>query len=321
MDLKPHIFCDWLTVKQRHLPHDPFGAINIYIDPDTGAENHTRRFIQINGEHESSVLLRSDGETVEFSGNPSRWNRENNIHGISLDQAKATINKILESKGLPEFTSEYQIMADGKKYTGAKINRMDITTNLQAGSARKKDMYLNWIQTQEYPKLKKQCWFPNTYFGKESVSRTFRIYDKALQITETKGDKQAAIRLQNKGVIRYEWQYMQYLKTKGFEMWHRATQDRIETQFNGDIQPMTKTIKKLDIESLPSQVMGTYLMYKEGIDPRNHMAKSTFYIHRKTLLPYGIDISNQTVVRLKQEPVFITPEPYYDKDQLDLLEG
>lgn len=84
---------------------------------------------------------------------------------------------------------------------------------------------------------------------------------------------------------------------------------------------MTRTIKKLDIESLPSSVMGTYLMYKEGIDPRNHIDRKTFYKHRKVLLEYGINISNQTVVRLKQDPVIVTPEPYIDDDQLDLLEG
>ena len=83
---------------------------------------------------------------------------------------------------------------------------------------------------------------------------------------------------------------------------------------------MTRKIKKVDIEKIPSQVLGTYLMHEKGINPRKHIAENTFYKHKKILLEYGVDISNQTVKRIKQPTVIIQPTPFVlDEDQL--LEG
>lgn len=321
MDQKPIVFCDKLVVNQTHKKaHKSFGPLIIRVDDETGQESRTIKPKTVEGKYKSSVQICSDGHTVKFDGNPSRFNRKNNIQGIDLDLAKAKVNEIITNLGLPAFTSEYVIGPEGREYTGARITRLDMTTNLKMGSPTKRDRYQKWIQTQEYPNLVKLCFNKNTYFGKQSESRTLRIYDKAKEIIDKKGDLNIAERLNRQGVLRYEFEYRKFLKSKGLNMWHRATQKELENQFLGDIENMTRTITEIDMEELPSKVLGTYLMYLNHINPKNHMSKNTFYAHRKVLLKYGVDIGNMTVFRIRQDPVVIEPEPYND-DQRELKFG
>lgn len=319
----PDIFCDFLTVKQTHPPHTPlYGGITQYFDCETGEISKTHQFKTVKGLYESSVQIRSDGETVEFSGNPSRFNRKNNIQGLTLDQAKIEINLILESLNLPSFTSGKTIrIQNGERINnGAKFTRIDITQNLKAGSARRRDIYLQWIQSQNYPKLRKTLIGLNTYFGKETESRTFRIYDKALEIVKkSKSNPPEADRLNREGVIRFEMEYRKILKTRGSNLWNKATQRRLENQFTKDIQPMNKKIETLDISELPKMVIGTYSMYLQNLNPRDYISRNTYFKHKKILLQYGVDISN-TVIRLVPKKEIIELETYND-DQLDLLQN
>ena len=286
-------------------------------DPETGVVNRKVRFKQVKGENGSSVMVRSDGYTVEFDGNPSRWNREDNIQGIDLDQAKLVVNQIVTELGLPPFTAEYQIGPEGRQYTGARISRLDMTTNLRLGSPAKAELYQRWIQTQEYPRLDKLIYGTTTYFGRDAQTRTLRIYDKAREYFDKKKNPEAAERLHRNGVVRYEFEYRKFLRKAGFAQWHRASQRPLENQFLGDIATMTREIEAIDIEDLPAKVLGTYLMYQQGIDPKKKLSKNTFYAHRRELLRYGVDISNMTVERVPQPTQVIEPEAYND-DQREL---
>lgn len=318
-------FCDWITVKQKHPLHTPFyGGITQYQDAETGVITQTYQFKTVKGLHESSVQIRSDGETVEFSGNISRYNQPNNVQGIDLDECKSKLNSLMASFGLPQFTEGEilrQITASGIeiKYTGARFTRIDITQNLQAGTARRRDIYLQWIQTQNYPKLRKTLIGLNTYFGKETESRTFRIYDKFKEMTDK--NKKAPAELNRKGAIRFELEYRKILKTRGTNRWNNATQKALYKQFIKDIQPMHKKIETLDITELPKKVVGTYAMYLQGLNPRDHMSRNIYFEHKRILLRYGVDISN-TVTRLIPKKEVIELEQYdSDENQLDLLEG
>lgn len=325
MDAQKTIFCDWVTVKQTHPPHKPlYGGIHKFTDLETGEVSKTYQFKTIKGKHDSSFQIRSDGETVEYSGNPSRFDMRDNVQGFTLDEAKNRINQQLKLLGIPEFNSGQIIRIEGGERinTGAKFTRIDMTQNLKAGNPRRRDIYLQWIQTQNYPKLRKTIIGLNTYFGKETESRTLRIYDKAKEITDKKNyPLQLADRLNRQGVIRFEMEYRKILKTRGVNLWKDATQTKLEKQFAEDTARMNKKIETLDITELPKRVVGTYTMYLQGINPREFIAENTYYKHKKILLEYGVDISN-TVVRLIPKKEVIELEPVeIDTDQLDLLEG
>ena len=314
-------FCDFLKVKQSHLDlHSPIGDEVIIVDGETGLIQKSRRWKEFRGLHGSYCRVRSDGYTVEYDGNPSRWNRKDNIQGIDLDKAKQVVNQIVTGLGLPPFTAEYGLGPDGKVYYGARISRLDVTTNLKAGSPSKAELYKRWIQTQEYPRLQKLIMDNTTYFGRESQTRTLRIYNKGKEFFNTKKCPEAAERLHRNGVLRFEFEYRKFLRQKGFSAWDKATHAALQSQFIEDIQHMTREIEVIDFEDLPAKVLGTYLMYQAGVNPRKKLSKNTFYSHRRELLKYGVDIANMTVERIPQPTKVIALEPYND-DQQELKLG
>lgn len=51
------------------------------------------------------------------------------------------------------------------------------------------------------------------------------------------------------------------------------------------------------LSNLPRYLVGTYVLWKDGHNPREILSKNTFYKHRKGLLEHGIDI-NLTVEKV-----------------------
>lgn len=325
MSQNNQIFCDWLTVKQTHInPHNPVhGNFGEYTDIKTGETHTVYQFRTIEGKHKSSFQIRSDGYTVEYSGNPSRFNQENNVQGINLDECKLKINALLTDLGLPPFTIGETIRNQTQEkgidlvYTGAKITRIDMTQNFKTGSARRRDIYMQWIQSQNYGKLAKKCYQNlNTTFGEETETRSFKIYNKALELESKKKKQPIAKVLHLAGAIRFEMCYRKILKTRYTNTWEKANQLNMAQQFSEDIKPMRKKIETIDLSELPPNLVGTYLMYERGI-VRKLLSPSTFKRHKKQLLPYGVDISN-TVNKFTPKKEVIELEEF---DQDELLQG
>lgn len=305
-------FCDWLTVRQTHdIAHSPvFGALLHVTENTPENANYIVYKHKIFAGHKfSNVLIKSDGKTVEFSGNISSFNRPENVRGYSLDQCKKAVNQLLQSISLPEFTEGETITsADGESiYTGATFSRIDITQNYQTGSKQNCHDYLSWIQSQEYPKLRKETYCSTTYFhGKDS--RTFRIYDKGEQlktkIKKVKGRYKKYLTdlsddLISRGIIRIEIEYKRFLRSHNLRKWNYATTSNLNAQFKKDIKPMVKELKKEDLDDIPFTIVGTLLAYMAGFDVKKRLSNATYYKHKKVLLEYGYDISNRNLTRIK----------------------
>lgn len=317
------IFCDFLTVSQYHdTQHPAFNAgIKSTIDEHGDLLQITPVPKSLKGDHGSNLQISSDGNLVRFSGNPSRWNRSENYHGLSLDQAKTVANKILASVNLPIFTSGRMLrLSDGtKKYTGATFSRIDMTANIKTGSKLNAAAYLQYQQTQSYPVLEKQLIGTTTYHGKESDSRTIKMYDKAEQLKKVvlpKTDEPEYLsRLiewtEKNGIIRFEVIYRRFLraKKKQLRLWHRATQENLTIEIEGDIDKMTPQIKAPDYDEIPNSVLGTLTMYMAGINVKERLTLKTYYKHRKILKKFGYDISNQNIHLLQPKVKIITLEP------------
>lgn len=319
------IFCDWITVRQKHSEkHEQFSSgIKTITDPDTGQVIQQSRVpYSLKGHHGSNLNISSDGETVRVDGNPSRWNRSENYQGLTLDQVKTLTNQILNSVNLPSFTGGkiVQLQDGGQLYTGAIFSRIDLTENVKTGSPQKRDAYLKHQQTQEYPKLEKQLFGKNIYYGKQSESRTLRIYDKALQLLEEvlpkvkDADQRQYITslidwCNQNGIIRFEIEYRRYLRQKNLRFWHLATSARLAKQFNKDHQFMSKEIQALAETDIPTSVLGTLCMYMAGHNVKERLSEKTYYKHRKILREYGYDIANQNVHLLQPKVQIITLEP------------
>lgn len=49
------------------------------------------------------------------------------------------------------------------------------------------------------------------------------------------------------------------------------------------------------LKKLPWQASGIWLMYQAGIDPRDHLALSTYYQYKRILKSHGLDLNPKTL--------------------------
>lgn len=161
------IFYDYLTVEQVFpfvLPE--VGDTGIcYYDRRTG---ETLRDTSPSWKHEgsfsTSIRIRVDGCKLRVEGNPSAVNRLDNLHGFeTIDECIAVYNDILRNYGdesgnrLPGFTkcTEWGMTqsSDGTRSrmvgNGARIRRIDLTTNRTVGKGNEK-AYIRALSTQRW---------------------------------------------------------------------------------------------------------------------------------------------------------------------------
>lgn len=148
---------DWVSIRQHHQDIDNRGD-NIFrtYDGVTGdLIGEGVGFFSHEGSFSTSVSLRASGGVVEWSGNPSRWGRPDNIWGYSSlrECLEKVINPHLEAYGLPPFTIDTRqaasrqlstpAAADGAlDHGGAVLTRVDLCRNRATGSAKARDVYL-----------------------------------------------------------------------------------------------------------------------------------------------------------------------------------
>ena len=156
------VFVDWLTIRQSHagggLPVLKGGSF-VELDASGKCVSVTEKRCKVIGSHETSVFLRCDGHTVEFSGNISRFGRRDNLWGLSFPDAIRKVNALLCIHGLPSFTPGrcMYVNVNGhpkRHWTGAVITRLDFTKNFFTGSKADASAFMRWLQSQQASRLK-----------------------------------------------------------------------------------------------------------------------------------------------------------------------
>lgn len=162
-----NFFIDWLDIEQDfgfEIPNDilcsifDFGMQGVYLE--TGeVQNHIRTGVyKHKGSFCEKIDIRIRGSVIKMSGNPSRWNRLDNLIGFdSIDSCVACFNFILFSLKLPTFTRCTEVFygqgQDGSKVTkfsnGTIIKRIDITTNKCVGKGNERT-FLKALSSQRY---------------------------------------------------------------------------------------------------------------------------------------------------------------------------
>ncbi len=101
---------------------------------------------RLEGSFSTKLTIRCDGYRVRVEGNPSRWQRMDNLFGLtSLDDCVEIYNHLLSRYGLPPLTKNTRLYPrqspDGKSTSlvgnGAEITSIDWTRNLAVGRVRK----------------------------------------------------------------------------------------------------------------------------------------------------------------------------------------
>ncbi|MEN9373028.1 MAG: hypothetical protein RIR79_580 [Pseudomonadota bacterium] len=319
-------FVDWLSIHQTHsgaaFPKLNDGAVFRY-DADGSLDWTAVTKARVEGSHESSLFISSDGETVKFEGNVSKFDREDNVFGYSFGECLIRINAILASFGLPPFTAgvrgEYARKGKASDlsdddlifWTGARITRIDITENFSAGSEQDAMLFMNWLSGQQASRLKTGT-FPGgetVDFGRGSKFVYSKAYLKApellrharrLKDPENSGQRaynpyleQLARWCADSGLVRFETTYKaRWLTQNKTEFLGRFDMKQINLDFEERKSVMSRTQLDIDcLADLDAKSLAVYRMWQAGDDLSTKFKKSQFYKYRKALMPYGLDIA------------------------------
>lgn len=311
---------DWITIRQSHpvaelLPLISNGCVMAF-DADGAVENTTLKRMPIVGSYESKCFVRCDGHTVEFSGNPARWGRMDNVFGYSFGQSVQIVNQILAGLGLPPFSpgESFESINKGgeivRVWTGATISRLDMTENYLTGSPENANFFLRWLAGQKIKSKKTNFYGDHSTvdFGRGSKRSYFKVYNKGYELlkhsksktdvsTLEKQDRCESIEkiaqwCQDFGMVRAELE----LKSKALHDLHcyylgELDMNVIEVEFKKHASVFERATAEVDsLASLDAKTLAVYRMWQAGDDVKAKYKKSQLYAHRTALLPHGIDI-------------------------------
>lgn len=329
---------DWITIRQSHvglaqrLPLLSDGCVMVF-DGDGAIEHTTLKRFEVAGSYDSKCYVRCDGDTVEFTGNPARWGRMDNVFGYSFGESLLIVNQILAKLDLPPFSSgecyETQNKAGEfiKVWTGATISRLDLTENYLTGSPENANYFLRWLAGQKLKSKKTNFYGDHATvdFGRGSQRSYFKVYNKGFELlkhSKSKPDcdtieKQDRCEVIEKlaqwctdfGMVRAELE----LKSKALHDLHcyylgELDMKVIEVEFKKHSSVFERATAEVDsLASLNGKALAIYRMWQAGDDLKSKFGKSQLYAHRKTLLPYGVDIFiPSNVVRFEPKTRVIT---------------
>lgn len=155
------MFFDWLACYQDYdfeLPivSDSGYCFIDFVNEEQGAIRQNR--IHHEGSYSTSIIVHVQTNRITMSGNPSRYNRLDNLFGFTdLDDCFKVYNSILASLGLPLFTkcvkTGYVDHLDGSApemlFTGCVLTGIHLTTNFAVGAGCE-DTYIKSLALLPY---------------------------------------------------------------------------------------------------------------------------------------------------------------------------
>lgn len=283
-------FYDWLECYQDFDFKLPLIVDNVmqHLNIETGEQGIIiqPRF-QHKGSFCSTVSIKISGQRITMSGNPSKYNRLDNLFGFSkLDDCFSVFNQILLSLGLPPFTKCTKVShhqgKDGSKVShfsdGATITRVDLTTNQSTGGEAFD--YLNGVSTLRYrnsiPRLhtngcsadwlskggKASLIYP-TIYNKANELRTFsltKIKNKFGINSDEYNDLMKIIEYcELHGVVRFEQKFKHaYLRRHNLRFWglfNESHFSEIQKQFLSIDEKLQVTA--MDFETISEQLISS----------------------------------------------------------------
>lgn len=194
------MFIDWLSCYQDFDFELPIISEDGYahFDFTDGSFSQIRQSrVQHEGSYSTSISVHVRGNKIVMEGNPSRFNRLDNLFGFkTLEDCFTVYNSILASLGLPAFTKcknlGYYDAFDGKApkavVDGCVLTRLDLTTNMTVGGGTCVDAYLKALSTMPYRRSRGNLYADGKTCDWKSILGNAReiypcVYNKAHEFT------------------------------------------------------------------------------------------------------------------------------------------
>lgn len=296
---------DWVTAKV------PFrveaGPVRdgyvLALSGDGSVEWMKDRRVEVAGSYESRLFVKSVGDYLEISGNPTKFFQGHNLFGIenlrtlvfdavNVVACELNLERALEDH-LPLLRGEYSLSRVDCTGMLALPTRADVRAVLRAATVRARSRHGRATARGG-----------TVYFGQHSRRWSLKLYSKGDELeavgkghslpTEIEYRKELEAYADNK--LRCE------LTLRGMELEKRGLRHAKAWEWDTPMQELQKAVEGIEMSEktqLPSEVLSTmsgklvavYEAWRAGHDVRGLYCRRTFYRYRSELLAVGIDIS------------------------------
>ncbi|SON52709.1 phage/plasmid replication protein, II/X family [Vibrio tapetis] len=265
----------------------------------------------LEGSFSTKLTIRCDGTRVRVEGNPSRWQRVDNLFGLEkLDDCVAVYNHVLASCGLPPFTKntrfKHRQSADNKASSlignGAEITLIDWTRNHAVGKGMEQS-FIRGLSSMQIGRGRKPKLYPdgNTCNWSEGSNwQMDKLYRKAVELQRNllKAQKRKGgvapevleyvTRLieycESFGVVREEHSLRQLLlKRHNLQFYGNVT----EQDFYHHLQDIENAMKTIQISHDEHQSIAHQLLAAGSVDT---LRKANVTMSYFTMWQYGTDL-------------------------------
>lgn len=286
------VCCDWLTVTHLY----PEGAESrrsgqtVRMDADGVIEWSSQNWEQIRCESsDTSVRARCDGRVLRLTGNLGRYGRASNVTGYSVAVCADRGRVLLETMGFD--TTGYgrsgSVSPFGRE--GTVVTRVDLAGNFEVSD------YAGLCHAMSVRKLGRLL--PNMgrygptwgYGAKRGGWVRAKLYDKAAE--------QAGKRLPGCGatLARFEVQlgaeWLRRNKLDTVESWGRDDEMGriIYGHFSGQV--FRDSVAVEDWSGMPRHLRSYAVLWRDGVDLRSLVSKTTYYRVAGQLAEWGFDVT------------------------------
>jgi II/X family phage/plasmid replication protein len=307
---------DWVTCD---LPLSKTVEVNggriIAVDQYGAREWATDRRLPIVGSYDAAVYVRTKGNGLELSGNPSKFLQGHNLFGSPDVRGLVyqTALRVCREVGVKPHYEDLSAWLAGHY----DLRRVDCTRMFALEDRAQVRRWLVAVGQIAHGRHQKVTQYDGqtVYLGKHSRRSTLKAYCKGdeLQIHPLPAEmpQRACQRLteyaDNKLRVELSVRSMTLrdLGLRRASSWTLATGARLLAHYISRLE--VSDIMALDdnvAESLPKGMLGVYHRWRAGEDMRATMSRRTFYRWRARFLPYGVDIA---ITR----PRLVEPETRY----------
>jgi len=285
-------FVDWLSVKRpNHGAYDPLPVDKfLRLDPDGTVVYETVGSFNHRGSHDSSAQIRVTPDTLSVSFNPSKWNRPDNLFGLTWEQSLVQVDALLASLQMAPLGSDFS------------VTKIDLTLNVETGSPENLKAFYRALARQRLPRSKLKTEDNTIYWNKKSAWKAFKAYMKHVELLAHWKTTLLAARpwvlalskwCEEVGLIRFEVRYgRNFLRHHNLRSGANITHQKLVDLFKGDLAKMPIETKDILADNLSNAVRGTLTQWMVGYPPKDNLSKNCFYNHRRAILAAtGCDIS------------------------------
>lgn len=306
--------CDWTTGVHRYgEPVQPWEAGKIVkIDRDGVIEWEKREWDTIRcPSSDTSIRISCDGERLRFMGNIGRFQQADNLQGITVVECIERWADVLKPMGF-DLRMFGAVIARGTcAERGTTLSRIDLAGNFDV------DDYRSFATLAGQRRIGRRLPLMGKYgpqWGYDARRANWwkaKVYDKSAELAGERGPRSGAT------IARFEVQLgAEWLKREGLNYVTGWTGEKkgadmaqvIYGRFAAELFRDAPTVEAWD--DIPPRLRQYAILWRDGVDVRAMLSRSTWFRIASQLRDYGIDLSvpcNVVALTRRVREINVTP--------------